>query len=341
VPWVLVPALRAPFVISTLLVALLLSAGLWGCGATHDDTTDAEVDADMVAPDAAWPPERERLAEAQTYDCRTEGHPPERVSTLPLGCYGDPTCEGLVVVAHRGLAYLAPQNTLSAVRAAVALGVDMVEVDVRPTADGVPVVIHDATVDSVTTATGEVSAFTLAEIQALELKVPDDLVGDFSCERIPTFRRLLRLCRDRIDVMVDLKGGPALAAAIIEAEQMLAQAIVLGSQSELEAARAAVPDLRIMIRPQGHDEIQPLWDAFVPVADVVHIDPGFDDPDTIALIHGLGAKVLMNMWGADAYALMLGDLSDYTEAYEAGVDIQQSEFAFMPLWSVGRGNPRP
>lgn len=327
------------------LVRMVVVLGVVSCFAACGDD-DAGADggvgdgggADSAA-DAGWLPPRADLAPAESYDCNAAGAPPARVSTLPLGCFGDLACEGLVVVAHRGLGYLAPQNTLSAVRAAVVMGVDMVEVDVRLTADGVPVLLHDADVDSTTNGTGDVVAMTLSQVQALEITHNDELVGDFSCERIPTFREMLGLATGRIDIMVDLKQGAAVAALVIEEEGLLSQAVMLGSQSELSEARAVVPDLRIMIRPAEHVEIQPFGDAFVPVPDVVHIDPGFDDPETIDLIHALGAKVLMDMWAADAYAALLGDLSQYAEAHEAGIDIQQCEFAFFALWSVGRASP--
>jgi len=316
---------------------LVALSGWAACGDDDGVGADGGV-ADGGVADAAWPPLREDLAPPESYDCRAVGAPPARVSTLPLGCYGDPGCEGLVVVSHRGLGYLAPANTLSAVRAAVVMGVDMVEVDVRLTADGEAVLCHDADVDSTTTGTGDIAAMTLAQVQALEMTYNGELVGDFSCERIPTFREMLRLADGRIDIMVDIKAGAAEAAIVIEEEGMIPQAVMLGSLSELTDARAAVPDLRIMIRPLEQAEIQPLWDAFVPVPDVVHIDPGFDDPATIDLIHSLGAKVLMDMWSADAYAALLGDLSQYVEGYEAGIDIEQCEFAFYALWSMGRGS---
>ncbi len=329
------------------LAALLLFGAvslipLAACGDGAGGYSDAGL-ADGAWPDgqvdAAWPPPREELAPPESYDCNAVGSPPERVSTLALGCFGDLGCEGLVVVAHRGLGYLAPQNTLSAMRAAVVMGVDMMELDVRLSSDGVPVVIHNAEVDATTDGTGEVVSKTLAELQALHVTYHEELVGDFSCERIPTFREALQLARGRIDLMVDLKQGAAEAALVIEEEGMVAQAVMLGSLSELEEARAAVADLRIMIRPGEQAEIQPLWDAFVPAPDVVHIDPGFDDPPTIELIHGLGAKVLMDLWTADANALILGDISQYSDAYEAGIDIGQCELAFLALWSVGRGAP--
>ncbi len=74
-----------------------------------------------------------------------------------------------LLIAHRGGAALAPENTLTAFRQAVtAWPVDMIELDVRATADGHCVVIHDETVDRTTDGTGPVAGLTLAELKRLD-----------------------------------------------------------------------------------------------------------------------------------------------------------------------------
>jgi glycerophosphoryl diester phosphodiesterase len=73
-----------------------------------------------------------------------------------------------LVIAHRGGGALWPENTLVAFRNAVALGADVLELDVRATADGRLVVIHDATVDRTTEGRGAVAMLTLAEVQRLD-----------------------------------------------------------------------------------------------------------------------------------------------------------------------------
>ena len=70
--------------------------------------------------------------------------------------------------SHRGGALDFPENTLYAYQRSVDVGADVLEMDVYETADGELVVIHDATVDRTTDGSGSVSAFTLAEIQALD-----------------------------------------------------------------------------------------------------------------------------------------------------------------------------
>lgn len=73
-----------------------------------------------------------------------------------------------LVIAHRGGAGLWPENTIHAFEGARKLGVDVIETDVRSTADGVLVVIHDASVERTTDGAGSVNEMTLAELKKLD-----------------------------------------------------------------------------------------------------------------------------------------------------------------------------
>jgi glycerophosphoryl diester phosphodiesterase len=76
--------------------------------------------------------------------------------------------EARLVIAHRGASAEAPENTLPAFAAAVERGADALELDVRLTADGAPVVMHDATLDRTTDRTGPVAALTLAGLRGVD-----------------------------------------------------------------------------------------------------------------------------------------------------------------------------
>ena len=78
------------------------------------------------------------------------------------------TLADVVVIAHRGGATLRPENTLAAFAHAAALGVDGLECDVHLSRDGEPVVIHDATLDRTTDASGPVDARTADELGRLD-----------------------------------------------------------------------------------------------------------------------------------------------------------------------------
>jgi len=78
------------------------------------------------------------------------------------------TTTGPRVIAHRGGRGLWPENTLYAFRKAADLGVDVLEMDIRQTADGILVVLHDETVDRTTDGSGPVAALTLSQLQQLD-----------------------------------------------------------------------------------------------------------------------------------------------------------------------------
>ena len=94
------------------------------------------------------------------------------------------------VCAHRGCNTLAPENTMPAFGIAVAFGADEIEFDVQCTSDGVPVVMHDTTVNRTTDGEGKISNMTLAEIKALDCGV-----GKFEAyrgTRVPTLEEVIR-----------------------------------------------------------------------------------------------------------------------------------------------------
>jgi glycerophosphoryl diester phosphodiesterase len=82
-----------------------------------------------------------------------------------------------LVMAHRGGRALWPENTLYAFERAVEMGVDVLEMDIHTTADGVPVVMHDDTVDRTTNGSGPIHSLTLGELKGLDAGYrwsPDD-----------------------------------------------------------------------------------------------------------------------------------------------------------------------
>jgi glycerophosphoryl diester phosphodiesterase len=92
-----------------------------------------------------------------------------RVGGVSLDGLHPVLCGGPLLIGHRGAAGLVPENTLASFRDAVdRWAVDMIELDVRATADGHCVVIHDATVNRTTDGSGGVAELTLAELKELD-----------------------------------------------------------------------------------------------------------------------------------------------------------------------------
>ncbi len=108
-----------------------------------------------------------------------------------------------LVIAHRGASGTAPENTLAAFRRAVALGADMIELDVQLSRDHAVIVLHDDTLDRTTDGTGPAAARTLAELVALDAGAW--FAPAFAGERIPTLAQVL--AATSLPVNVELKAG--------------------------------------------------------------------------------------------------------------------------------------
>ncbi|MFD1201318.1 glycerophosphodiester phosphodiesterase [Leucobacter albus] len=113
--------------------------------------------------------------------------------------------EGFGIISHRGAAALAPENTLAAMRLAFDQGVDFVEADLHLTADRVPVLMHDETLDRTTTGTGQVAEATLEQLRTLD--AGSWFGAEFAGEPIPTLEEFLdELAPTNSRALIELKG---------------------------------------------------------------------------------------------------------------------------------------
>ncbi|WP_294335052.1 glycerophosphodiester phosphodiesterase family protein [uncultured Sphingomonas sp.] len=123
---------------------------------------------------------------------------------------------GLIIVAHRGCHRaapysglgLTPENSFAALDQCVALGVEVMETDVRRTRDGYLVMVHDETVDRTTDGHGKVSDLTLAQIKTLHLR--QDMGGaaqPITGQTVPTLAEILAYAKGRILLNLDVKDA--------------------------------------------------------------------------------------------------------------------------------------
>ena len=111
----------------------------------------------------------------------------------------NPKSKYVVVIAHRSDWRHYPENSLAAMEGAIAMGVDMVEIDVQRTADGVLVCCHDSSVDRTTTGKGKIKELTADYISTLKLKTEQGIT-DYG---VPTLAEALELCKDRVLINID------------------------------------------------------------------------------------------------------------------------------------------
>ena len=108
-----------------------------------------------------------------------------------------------LLVGHRGARAVAPENTLASFRRAWEDGADAVEMDVRLTADGAVVVIHDETVDRTTDGHGAVVEMSLEEVRRLDAGSWFDPA--YAGERIPTLEEVLAWAQGKVALLIELK----------------------------------------------------------------------------------------------------------------------------------------
>ncbi|MGG4129160.1 glycerophosphodiester phosphodiesterase family protein [Paenibacillus illinoisensis] len=147
-------------------------------------------------------------------------------------------------VAHRGYPKKYPENTLSSFLKAVELGFTHLELDVHLSKDGIPVVIHDHTVDRMTNGTGRVADYSASELQSFHIEQE---------EHIPTLEEVLRALKGNIGLNIELKqmGAyyPQLEEKVLEVIKefnMLDQVVITSFDFDaLEKIRQLSSEVRI------------------------------------------------------------------------------------------------
>ena len=230
------------------------------------------------------------------------------------------------VVGHRGASSTHPENTLSSFEAALALGAHIIELDVRLSADGVPVVMHDADVSRTTDGRGLVRDLTVEEISRLNAGTPERPA------KVPTLSDVLALVSGRGAVALEIKNIPGepgydaeretiVEAALAEVDRVAFDGAVLVlsfNPRSIAAARRIAPGMPTgflttrAVEPRdalahaleaGHDFVLPgTWalipagEAFVREAHAAGVRVGtwtVDDPETVRMLFD---------WGIDAVA---------------------------------------
>ncbi len=112
----------------------------------------------------------------------------------------DPASKQVTVVAHRGDWRNNPENSIRCIEDAIAMGVDVVEIDLKKTKDGVLILMHDQTIDRTTSGHGKPEDYTWAELQQLTLKNEH---GGPTRQRIPTFEQCMNTAKGRVMINID------------------------------------------------------------------------------------------------------------------------------------------
>ena len=124
-----------------------------------------------------------------------------------------------IIFAHRGASAQAPENTIAAFELALKQQADAIELDVKLSADGQVIVIHDETIDRTTNGRGKVKDMTLAELKALD--AGSFFARDFAGEKIPTLEEVFEAVGKHTFINIELKNYRSRRDDLVELVCML------------------------------------------------------------------------------------------------------------------------
>lgn len=244
----------------------------------------------------------------------------------------------VLVAAHRAAHKQHPENSLQAITEAIRLGVDIIEIDVKVSKDGVPFLMHDRTMDRTTNGKGDPEALTWAELQ--QYRIVDK--GKQTSLRIPSLEDALKLAEGKIMVDLDLKTD-RVDAVIDVVRRTGTEDIVVFFDSDfkmLSRIRATGKDLMLM--PRAHSYAQADSALVLFDASVIHIDFSFYTPECTQLIHNNDARVWINALGdIDADIARGREKRALKKLLKNGADIVQTDEPELLLKILAENGYRP
>lgn len=227
----------------------------------------------------------------------------DRIALLRNNLLHDDT-HSVLVVSHRADWRNAPENSLQAIKNCMAMGVDMVEIDLKKTKDGQLILLHDKTIDRTTTGKGKPEDYTLAELRQFRLR---NGAGHKTDHVIPTFEEVMTLCKGKILVNVD-KGYDYFkdAYAILEKTGTVQQCIMKAGlpyeQVRMENGEVLEKMIFMPVINLHKDGAETIIDGYMknlkPVAyELVFDNDGEEVQRLIKKVRDSGAKIFINsLW---------------------------------------------
>ncbi|MGE4564887.1 MAG: glycerophosphodiester phosphodiesterase [Victivallaceae bacterium] len=167
--------------------------------------------------------------------------------------------------AHRGASYDEPENTMVAFERAIAAGADFIEFDLRMSRDGVPVVLHDSTIDRTSDGCGRPGQWTLAELKRYNFSYyrygERASQPHYSACPIPTFEEVLQSFRNRaamnIQVYADPSGVDKICRLYCDYDMSDRGYLTIADLSVAESVRRFAPEIQICLTPGWHERAEP------------------------------------------------------------------------------------
>lgn len=248
----------------------------------------------------------------------------------------NPKSKTVLVAAHRAGHNGFPENSISAWKHAIEIGVDIIETDVKVTRDSVVVLMHDGKIDRTTTGKGNPENYTYAELLQFKLKMPD---GKVTNESITTLEEALKVAKGKVLVDIDIKTSN-LKPVIDVIKKSGTQEQVFYFDNDyvaLQEIRRLQPGAMLMPRAYNHAMADSALNLFSP--QVVHIDESFYTAELTSNIRNKNSRVWINALGKPDDLIRKGEIPKAMNQlliYDANI-IQTDEPEKMIPWLKKKG----
>ena len=251
------------------------------------------------------------------------------------------------IFGHRGAAGTAPENTLPSFALAATLGATYLELDVRATRDGIPVVLHDATLDRTTDGSGPVAAHTWTQVAGLDAGYRFTTDGEWfpyrgQGVRLPTLESVLRGFPDRhfnieikqaqppiVEAVIDLVERTDTAGRVLLAaeEDSIMQAI-RGTVGQHMATGISSAEASAFFGRLAQED----WQGYQPPGQALQIPATYQGielvtPASVAAAHRFGVEV--HVW-------TINDSAEIERLFDLGVDGIMSDLPGLVSEAVSR-----
>lgn len=238
------------------------------------------------------------------------GVPPSDAHHLPL----KERLRGPVVGGHQGDLFSLKFNTLAAFEMARRADVDIVEMDLRLSGDGVPMVYHDSHLSRWTTCAEHLRALLASGLKNCRMK--------YSEEYIPTFEEVLLWSHGRVILNVEWKDAETIAPAIRLVHQYGAREWVYFQATSVEQyriARTIDKNIAMLRAPHDMEELKEILAEQDPHIVIIELHSEIRTPEVIRSIHTAGKLTSENSWHFSLLHELFG--ARCTSLFRAGIDI--------------------
>ena len=205
----------------------------------------------------------------------------------------DSKSSNVLVASHRAVHHELPENSLPAIKEAIRLGVDIIEIDVKVSKDGVPMLMHDGKVDRTTNGKGDLETQNFDELRKLRLTSN----GKLTDEKIPTLEEALNVAKGKILIDLDLKTDRINEVMEVVENTKTTDITFLFDSDYTVLSKVDSVSKKFMIMPRVHNlaMADSALNLFNP--EVIHIDTKTNTTEVTSRIKTGKARIWINALG--------------------------------------------